>query len=100
MHRRGTFFRDIIHHENLKNIVPCVCHHGWTQTFCQVSEYSEHRAEDCDEHHAASTFVTVTGAENDRRSDKSDDRIAAQRRELELQVATKDNFFHKTGSAT
>src|SRR6266849_5779149 len=100
MHRWQTFLRNEAKQETRKSIMPGVCDHAWAQTFCDVSEDSEHRPEDRDEHHAASTFVTVTGAENNRRGDKSDISIAAEDRKLTLEIAAEDKLFHKTGGTT
>ena len=100
MHRRETFLRDEAKQETRKSIVPCVCHHGRAQTFREVSKNSEHGAEDCDEHHAASTFVTVTASENDGGRHKADINVAAEDANLLLQISAKDNFLHESRGAT
>src|SRR5450432_138815 len=100
MHRRQTFLRDITKQETRKSIMPCVCHHARAQTVCYVSEDPEHGAEDCNEHHAPGTFVTVAATKNDGGRDEPDDRVAAECGKLTLEIAAEKNFFHKSRSTT
>src|SRR5690348_9636029 len=85
MHRRQSFLRDVMKKKSLARIVSGVRHHSRTQTLAPESEKSKHRSIHCNEEHAAGTFVTMPGAENNRGCYQPDINISAENRELALQ---------------
>src|SRR5258708_3914013 len=80
-----------------KRVLHCMRHHSWTQTFSPVGQQSEHDSVDRDQQHAAFTFVTMPGAEDDGRADESKKKVSGDRCDLALQIPTKYNFFYEAG---
>src|SRR5689334_19289934 len=76
--------------------MPCMRHHARTKALAIVRQQSEQRAVNCDDDHASSTFVTMTASEDKRGTDEPDPNVAADHRNLSLEIAAENNFFHES----
>ena len=74
-------------------ILESVRHHAWPQALPQVRQYAEENSIESNHNHHSRALVSVRQTKENSRSYDADDRIAAKRAKLALQISAENNFF-------
>lgn len=86
-----------------EGVLPCMRDDAWAETAAIDGEDAEQGSVGSDGDHAADAFVSVCGAEEERRRECADDKFGpratdGERRELLEEVAAEDELFDNAGS--